>query len=86
MGHYKIVTRCEPSLIDRSDSGLSAQFPSSIPAYFLTGDKDEALPLEMSNGVERFFAPGKYRREIISGADHWLLQVTENQLRRQETC
>lgn len=80
MGYHRAVIECEVSLMDSSDSGLSAQFPSSIPAYFLTGDKDEALPLDMSNGVERFFAPGKYRREIISGADHWLLQVSTNQL------
>lgn len=58
-----------------AESGLPTKFPASIPAYYLTGDKDEALPINMSDGVERFFAPGKYRRDIVPDAHHWLLQV-----------
>jgi len=59
---------------DEQKSGLPTKFPASIPAYYLTGDKDEALPINMSDGVERFFAPGKYRRDIVPDAHHWLLQ------------
>ena len=62
--------------ISVSDSGIPAAFPAQIPAYFLTGDSDEALPLAMSDNSPRLFK-GEYSREIVPGADHWLLQVSD---------
>ena len=57
-------------------SGISAIFPLRIPALFITGTNDEALPLDMSDSSPKYFAPGQYRREVFEGADHWMLQVS----------
>ncbi|KAK9895566.1 alpha/beta-hydrolase [Cystobasidium minutum MCA 4210] len=53
---------------------LPLAFPSHIPALFLTGTDDVALPLSMSERSPTFFKDGQYEREVLEGADHWLLQ------------
>lgn len=70
LNYYRTQKLC---FEEEQHSGIPAAFPAQIPAYFLTGDSDEALPLAMSDNSPRLFK-GEYSREIVPGADHWLLQ------------
>jgi soluble epoxide hydrolase/lipid-phosphate phosphatase len=55
-------------------AGISKSFPAGIPTLFITGTNDTALPLSMSDPSPKYFSNGQYKREVVEGADHWLLQ------------
>lgn len=59
-----------------ADSKLDMKFPASVPALFITGTADAALPLSMSERSPKYFAEGSYRRTVVNGAGHWMLQVS----------
>ncbi|KAJ1569630.1 hypothetical protein HK405_013088 [Cladochytrium tenue] len=48
-------------------------FVFSVPGLVVMAEKDPALPPILADGMERWFAPGLLRKEVLRGVGHWAM-------------